>query len=77
MKISEAELKEIFDNAELAIQTMKRVFNEHEQIETVIVNPDSWVGKELLNLSKRVIDMGSIVARLESKVDQLLSYAKN
>lgn len=82
-KMRSDELDEIFNDSKNAIDEMKRVFKEHQNIETVIVEPDSWVGKELLIQTKRLIDLKrdvntltSSINRLERLFTELLSNAK-
>lgn len=70
------ELNEIFGESQNAANEMKKVFDKHKDIETVIVNPDSWVGKELLLQTKRLIDlrrdMNSLTASI-NRVERMLS----
>jgi hypothetical protein len=49
-----AEITEILDGSQLAIKEMDNVYEAHRQMETVVISPDSWVGKELLSQSKRL-----------------------
>ncbi|MDT2277759.1 hypothetical protein P7H20_26905, partial [Paenibacillus larvae] len=44
------------------------VFKEHESIETVVVDPNSWVGKELLSQTKRLIDLQRDVHSLSTLI---------
>lgn len=73
------ELNEIFDGSQDAVRAMEKVFDQHKDMETVIINPDSWVGKELLIQTKRLIDLqrdlGNLSAsinRVERKLSKLL-----
>ncbi|MBO8170199.1 MAG: hypothetical protein H0Z35_13650 [Thermoanaerobacteraceae bacterium] len=69
--MDDKELKSIFDGSEDAINEMKRVFKEHEEVETVIVEPNSWVGKALLIQTKRLIDLRRDVNSLTSSINLL------
>lgn len=65
------ELSEILEGSQIAIDEMRKVFKEHEDIETVIVNPDSWVGKTLLIQTKKLIDLRKEVNSLSSSIKAL------
>ncbi|MEV2910780.1 hypothetical protein ABNF65_19745, partial [Paenibacillus larvae] len=56
-KMEKKELQQILEGNDDAMKTMERVFKEHESVETVIVEPNSWAGKELLSQTKRLIDL--------------------
>ncbi|MEV2878038.1 hypothetical protein ABNC28_22650, partial [Paenibacillus larvae] len=45
-----------------------QVFKEHESIETVVVDPNSWVGKELLSQTKRLVDLQRDVYSLSTLI---------
>lgn len=64
-------LNEIFEGSQNALDEMEKVFKEHEKIETVIVNPDSWTGKTLLVQAKRLIDLRGDVNSLTASINQL------
>ncbi|WP_407311010.1 hypothetical protein [Desulfosporosinus sp. SB140] len=75
----EKNFKEIFGDSQNAINAMQKVFDDHKHIETVIVNPESWVGKELLLQTKMLIDLQrdvrcltASINRMEKKLDYLL-----
>ncbi|MDT2237401.1 hypothetical protein P7H19_15515 [Paenibacillus larvae] len=77
-QLEKKELQEIFEGNENAVKTMEQVFKEHESIETVIVEPNSWAGKELLSQTKRLIDLqrdvhslSTLINHLSKKVDDL------
>ena len=65
------ELNEIFEGSQNAINVMEKVFIQHKDIETVIVNPDSWVGKELLLQTKRLIDLRRDVNSLAVSINRV------
>ncbi|WP_079908243.1 hypothetical protein [Paenibacillus sp. 32352] len=76
--MNQEELRQLFCGAENAVSEMEKVFKRHEQLETVIVNPNSWVGKELMRQGKRLIDLrheihdlSISINRLERKIDKL------
>jgi len=71
--IDREELSQIFKGYQPAIDCVEATFKRHEGIETVIVNPDSWVGKELLTQTGRIIDLRRDVMRLESTISILAS----
>ncbi|MDT2237667.1 hypothetical protein P7H19_17235 [Paenibacillus larvae] len=62
------ELQQIFEANENAVKEMEQVFKEHESIETVVVDPNSWVGKELLSQTKRLIDLQRDVHSLSTLI---------
>ncbi|WP_431030024.1 hypothetical protein [Lysinibacillus sp. LZ02] len=47
----------IFSDSSNALKAVQQVFKEYKQVETVIVNPDSWMGRELLWQSRKMIDL--------------------
>ncbi len=65
------ELNEIFEGSQNAVNEMKKVFGQHESIETVIVEPNSWVGKELLLQTKRLIDIRRDVNSLSASINRV------
>lgn len=65
------ELAEIFEGSQNAVSTMQKVFAEHKNIKTVIVNPDSWVGKELLLQTKKLIDLRRDLNRLAVSINHM------
>ncbi|QVV19916.1 hypothetical protein Neutron_41 [Paenibacillus phage Neutron] len=67
-QLEKKELQEIFEGNENAVKTMEQVFKEHESIETVIVEPNSWAGKELLSQTKRLIDLQRDVHSLSTLI---------
>lgn len=71
--VDKKELSEIFEGSQGAISIMDKVFKQHKNIETVIVNPDSWVGKELLTQTKRLIDLRSDLNSLASSISSINS----
>lgn len=81
--MDQKDLNTIFEGSQNAATEMERIFKEHENMETVIVNPNSWVGKELLIETKRLIELKrdvhsliSSINRLEKKVTELNHNAK-
>ncbi|MDT2249842.1 hypothetical protein P7H09_00115, partial [Paenibacillus larvae] len=58
----------IFEANENAVKEMEQVFKEHESIETVVVDPNSWVGKELLSQTKRLVDLQRDVYSLSTLI---------
>ncbi|AUS03600.1 hypothetical protein M5W76_18015 [Paenibacillus larvae] len=68
VQLEKKELQEIFEGNEDAVKTMEQVFKEHESIETVVVDPNSWVGKELLSQTKRLIDLQRDVHSLSTLI---------
>ena len=66
-----SDLKKIFNGSQNAIKEMEKVFSEHKDLETVIVNPDSWVGKELLIQTKRLIDIRRDVDSLTASINRV------
>jgi len=71
VKMNRKELNEIFEGSQNAISEMEEVFSKHENMETVIVNPDSWVGKELLLQTKRLIDLQRDVNSLAGSINRM------
>ncbi|MFF0831063.1 hypothetical protein ACFYU8_29910 [Brevibacillus sp. NPDC003359] len=69
--MNEQELKSIFDDSMGAVKEMQRIFEEHESMDTVIVEPNSWVGKELLLQTKRLIDLREDIFSLSTSINQL------
>ncbi|MEV3550925.1 hypothetical protein ABNC92_03395 [Paenibacillus larvae] len=67
-QLEKKELQEIFEGNEDAVKTMEQVFKEHESIETVVVDPNSWVGKELLMQTKRLVDLQRDVHSLSTSI---------
>lgn len=65
------ELKEIFKGSKDAMSIMKKVYAEHADMETVIVNPDSWAGRELLSQSSRMIELNRKISQVECSIIQL------
>lgn len=70
--IPRVELQAIFKGSERSVAEMNKIFEAHKDLDTVIVNPDSWIGKELLSQTGRIIDLRHDVYCLERKVDQLI-----
>ncbi|MDT2294913.1 hypothetical protein P7H15_21810 [Paenibacillus larvae] len=50
-------LQQIFEANENAVKEMEQVFKEHESIEAVVVDPNSWVGKRITFANKRLVDL--------------------
>lgn len=80
VEADEQKLCEILNGSNHAISEMEKVIEAHKGINTVIVNPDSWVGKELLIQTKRLIDLhrdvhslALVINHLERKIDVLLN----
>lgn len=72
------EINKILDDSQTAIKEMEKVYEAHRNMATAVISPDSWVGKELLSQSKRLIDLAESVNRLESKLNRLIhGNAKN
>ncbi|MDT2306785.1 hypothetical protein P7H21_26440 [Paenibacillus larvae] len=67
-QMDKKELQQIFEANENAVKEMEQVFKEHESIETVIVEPNSWVGKELLSQTKRLVDLQRDVYSLSTLI---------
>lgn len=65
------DLEQVFEGSQNAISEMERVFKQHKDIETVILNPDSWVGKELLSLNRRLIDVQGKVHDLKLSINRI------
>lgn len=71
VKLTRSDLVEIFGTKENAIKEIEKVFNDHESLETVILEPNSWVGKELLWQSMRMLELQRDMRDLAAKLDQL------
>lgn len=54
-----------------AIRVMEKVFEDHKSQASVVLNPDSWTGKELLRMGRRLIDIDYKLAALESSMNRL------
>ncbi|MEV2911036.1 hypothetical protein ABNF65_21100 [Paenibacillus larvae] len=67
-KMEKKELQQILEGNDDAVKEMEQVFKEHESIETVIVEPNSWVGKELLLQTKRLVDLQRDVHSLSTLI---------
>jgi|GEM_PF-5987848 len=71
VKLTREDLIEIFGDKEKAIREIEKVFSEHESIETVILDPNSWVGKELLWQSMKMIELQRGMMDLAAKLNQI------
>lgn len=64
-------INEILNHNTQAIKEIQQVFEEHKQLETVVINPDSWIGKELLWQSKKLIDLETQLSKQQGLLNQL------
>lgn len=82
--VENKDLSEILEDSQIAIDEMRKVFKEHEDMETVIVNPTSGVGKTLLIQTKKLIDLRKeinslslSIKALNVKLDRLLNLQES
>lgn len=68
---SDIEVGYILGHSEHAIREIEKVYKQHEDIDTVIVEPNSWVGKELLGQSRKLIDLEHSLAELTRSINEL------
>ena len=61
----------IFDGSKNAVKTMEKIFKQHEDIETAVLSPDSWVGAEILLQTRRLIDIRHDIHNLTSSINLL------
>ncbi|SDI17931.1 hypothetical protein SAMN05192534_12410 [Alteribacillus persepolensis] len=71
MNNDKKELSILMENSPDAIKAIEKVIEEHKNIDTVIVEPDSWTGKELLIQSKRLIDLCHEVREMKMSINRL------
>lgn len=68
----ERDIKKVFNHNAGAIKAMEKVFIEHEQVNTVVINPNSWFGKEIVWQSKKMIDLEFQISKQQGQINELL-----
>lgn len=65
------ELGLVLSYSKNAIREINEVYKQHEDVDTVIVEPNSWIGKELLWQSRKLIDLEHSLAELTRSINEL------
>lgn len=68
---TDKEIACIFGYSKNAIREIDEVYKQHEEMDTVILEPNSWMGKELLRQSRKLIDLEHSLAELIRSINQL------
>lgn len=66
-RFKKRELEDILGSKD-QIKVMENVFKEHTNIPTVVVEPDSWLGREVLWQSRKLIELESHLNRISSSI---------
>lgn len=59
------------------MKEMQKVFEKHDAMNTVIVHPNSWFGREQLIQTKRLIELNGAVNSLNNSINTINKNLSN